>query len=181
MLEDAVKVLEGSRSDIEGISVPSEPGVYAIFLGDWATLPVTGIPASGLLYIGASNDLAYRDFDTHFASGGTGFSTLRRSIGALLKDDLALTAIPRGKSLIEANYRNYRFKLDGEDRLTRWMEHSLEIGACPLPASTYKAVETQLIRQLEPVLCLTGWPNPQAVYIKGLRKLCTEEARSVPT
>ena len=44
------------------------------------------------VYVGISADLARRGDEDHFRSGGSGFSTLRRSLGALLKDELKLTA-----------------------------------------------------------------------------------------
>src|SRR5438094_199129 len=127
-LERIIEELEQTRTDIEGVDAPSSPGVYAIYVNDPSTLPITGTPKTGLLYIGMSSDLAYRDFDTHFSSSGTGYSTLRRTLGALLKQHLQLCAVPRGKSESPSNFTCYRFLSEGEDRLTRWMEHNLEIG-----------------------------------------------------
>jgi hypothetical protein len=39
--------------------------------------------------------LADRELNQHFSTGRTGSSTLRRSLGALLKRRLALIAVPR--------------------------------------------------------------------------------------
>ena len=175
--EQIESMLKSTRADIEGIDAPSLPGVYAIFLASGATLPLGGIARDGLVYVGMSRDLASREFDTHFASGSTGFSTLRRSIGAVLKDKLNLVAIRRGSSNIPSNFQNYRFTSDGESKLTAWMEHNLEIGTCPLSDPDYANQESALISRLQPVLNLTGWPNPQAAYIKRLRKVCADEAR----
>ncbi len=113
----------------------------------------------------------------HFSSRGTGFSTLRRSIGALLKDELTLEAIPRSSGKAQSNYQNYRFRAEGEEKLTSWMAANLEVGVCPVD-SEYRPVEKQLIAELQPVLCLTGWPNPHARQIKESRRKCADEARS---
>ncbi|MGW3547006.1 GIY-YIG nuclease family protein [Janibacter hoylei] len=51
------------------------------------------------LYIGkAERSLVSRDLQTHFTSGKTGQSSLRRSLAALLRVELDLTAQPRNPS-----------------------------------------------------------------------------------
>lgn len=174
---DVLAALEKSRASIERVRAPSLPGVYAIFLNGRSELPLRDGAPNGLIYIGMSGNLAVREYDMHFSSRNTGFSTLRRSIGALLKEELALVAIPRGSGRAESNYRNYRFKPDGEDRLTAWMNENLEVGVYPTEGD-HEAVEKVLIAALQPPLCLTGWPNPQAGFIKARRKVCADEARS---
>ena len=174
---DILAALERSRASIDRGQAPSSPGVYGIFLRDRSELQLRdGLP-NGLIYIGMSGNLAAREYDMHFSSRNTGFSTLRRSIGALLKEELALVAMPRGSGRTESNYRNYRFKPDGEDRLTSWMMENLEVGIYPT-GGDHEAVEKVLIAALQPPLCLTGWPNPEAGFIKALRKLCADDARS---
>jgi len=140
-------------------------------------LPLTGVPENGLLYVGSSANLATREYHTHFKSGGSGFSTLRRSIGALLKSDLHLDTIPRGKGTSPSNYRNYRFDQSGEHALTNWMTHSLEACICLIDGH-YREVEQKLIDNLHPILCLTGWSNPLAKEVKVLRKICANEAKA---
>jgi hypothetical protein len=130
---------------------------------------------SGLIYIGVSKDLAAREFEQHFNSESTGFSTLRRSIGAILKTDLRLTAIPRSSGNSETNVKSYRFLADGEARLTDWMCRNVEIAVCGVGSS--KALEVRLITQLKPLLNLTHWPNPDRAEIMRLRRLCADEAR----
>jgi transcriptional regulator with GAF, ATPase, and Fis domain len=61
----------------------------------WISIPEMGEPGSfgrllpvgveGLVYVGTSVNLAQREFDTHFSPRGTGFSTVRRSFGAILR------------------------------------------------------------------------------------------------
>jgi hypothetical protein len=146
-----------------------------LFLGSTASLPGVEPPDGGLLYVGKSRNLAQRDVDTHFATGKSGFSTVRRSLGALLRDELDLEPVQRGTGDSESNFRNYRFEDDGESRLTDWMRTNLEVAA--IAATDYATLEDALITDLQPVLCLKGWPNPKAAEIKSARKRCVEEAR----
>ncbi len=173
---DVLTKLDNTRAPINKLNAPPASGVYAIFLKEGARLHLEDLPSNGLIYVGTSSNLSTREYDTHFASGKTGFSTLRRSIGALLKRDLKLKAIPRGAGNSPTNYRNYCYTTDGEERLTTWMKANLEIGVCSV-SGNYKEVEAELITELKPVLCLKGWPNPVAAYIKNLRKKCVEEAQ----
>jgi hypothetical protein len=150
--------------------------VYALFVTPPDGLPVDDVPKTGLAYIGKSGNLAEREFGTHFSVGASGFSTLRRSVGALMKGPLELMAIPRGTGTSDTNYRNYRFTEEGEQRLSAWMRDHLEVGIAEIPG-VYGRAEEELIAWLEPVLCLKGWPNPQAPAIKALRAACVVEAR----
>ena len=169
--------LSRNRAAIQDVQVPRGPGVYAIFLATPGALPGVGEGADGLLYIGISANLAQREFDTHFQAGKSGFSTLRRTLGALLRDTLALTPRPRGSGTSDINYRNYRFDDAGEDRLSAWMREHLQVGVRPL--SYPGDVERELVRHGQPPLNLTLWANPGAVAIKAARKACVDAARAV--
>ena len=135
-----------------------EPGVYALFLTPRGALPGIAEPGSGALYIRSSSNLAQREFDTHFAAGETGFSTVRRSLGALLRDELSLKPGPRGTGTSKTNYTNYRFDEEGERRLTDWMREHLRVAV--VATSSPPEVEAELIAVAHPLLNLTGWPNP---------------------
>jgi hypothetical protein len=175
--KEILVAFEKMRAPIDQVGAPSSPGVHAIFLREGAQFPLSDRPPNGLIYVGSSGSLAAREYDMHFSSRNTGFSTLRRSIGAILKDDLSLAAIPRGSGRAESNYRNYRFKADGEERLTAWMRENLEVGVYPSNGDC-EAVEKALIAALEPALCLKGWRNPSAGLTRDLRKRCPDEARA---
>jgi hypothetical protein len=157
------------------LSAPRDSGVYAIYLCTPGLLAPFTEGEDGLIYIGASTNLADREFDQHFSSESTGFSTVRRSLGALLKRPLLLIAIPRSPGASETNLRNYRFVEDGEARLTSWMCQHLEIGVHA--SSHYADLEDFLIPHLKPLLNLTKWQNPHRPEIKRLRKVCADEAR----
>ena len=152
---------------------PSHPGVYAVFVKRADCLRGIGVPPNGLLYIGYASNLGQRN---HFLVAHSGFNTLRRSIGAILKSDLGLAAIRRGSGPSASNYGCYRFTDDGEARLSRWMIDNLDYSDHRVDGDL-RRLEAQLIREHEPPLNLTGWPNPQKRSISALRKGCSEEAR----
>jgi GIY-YIG catalytic domain-containing protein len=78
--------------------VPGAAGLYAVY-GDrevWRELGLGQPPDGRPLYVGKAEDsLIARDLRTHFGSGRTGSSTLRRSFAALLAQRLDLHAQPR--------------------------------------------------------------------------------------
>ncbi len=166
------ELLRESKCVVGSLKAPAEPGVYAVFCSKIEKLGVFSVGEGGLIYVGASKDLAAREFDQHFSSEGTGISTLRRSLGAILKGQLELTAIPRSPGSVSSSYR---FLADGEKRLTQWMKSNLEVSVCPIEDAV--DVETELVRLLRPVLNLTKWENPQRAEIKRLRKDCADEAQ----
>lgn len=118
--------------------------------------------------MGRSSDLSKRD---HFNAKHSGFYTLRRSLGAILKTTLGLTAVPRASGPSATNYKCFRFTEDGEERLTEWMRSNLKLSTCPYDGNIGQ-MEKCLICEAEPPLNLTNWPNPQKRKIMGLRGLC---------
>lgn len=170
--ETILAELERRAAPVAALEAEECSGLYALFLAPGGALPE--VPANGVLYVGCSANLAQREFDTHFASGKTGFSSLRRSIGALLKEELWLRAIPRAPGPSPTNVRNYRFDDAGERRLSDWMAVHLHVAVAAHPQP--EDVERDLISLACPALNLTGWDNPARVEIKRLRKVCAEEA-----
>ena len=171
-----LRALQLSRVSISRLSVPSKSGVYALFLVGQTTLHGFSIPSDQPVYIGSSSNLAERELGTHFNSKGTGFSTVRRSLGALLKNDLQLIAQPRGQGKTKQDFYCYRFNSDGEDRLTKWINQHIHVGAKPI--GDYKAIEKELIKIACPLLNLKGWSNQYTSEIQRLRKACADEART---
>jgi hypothetical protein len=156
--------------------VISSSGVYAVLLRDTASLPGVTPGRDGLLYVGMTNDGL--DARNHFQHEHSGFSTLRRSIGALLKELLQLQPVPRAPGASRSNVVNYRFTPEGEKALSGWMERNLLIAQSSLGGDIV-AIERDIIRLLEPPLNLTGWPNPQRAHLKYLRSLCVAQAERV--
>lgn len=155
-----------SESAVQGI---------AYFLADGAELPGVSSASGSPVYVGVSSNLAEREFNTHFVAGQTGFSTLRRSVGAILKNELSLRARPRGTGTSKTNFTNYRFDDTGEQRLSAWMHEHLRVAIESVAQPD--TLERELIALACPPLNLKGWPNPEAVTIKALRIACADEAR----
>lgn len=176
--EAILKQLGETAAPIAELDLAPAAGVYAWFLAKGATLAKVSNPAGGAIYIGKSSNLAQREFDTHFAVGKTGFSTLRRSLGAILKDKLSLSCEPRGTGTSKTNFINYRFDDAGEARLSEWMIQHLRVGTYAVDFDDLQAHEAQMIALACPPLNLTGWKNPEARAIRELRKVCADQARA---
>lgn len=105
-------------------------GIYAIYGNErtWAALGVAPFDDRPL-YVGKveSGTLLTRDIRTHFATGRTGSSTVRRSFAAMLHDDLGLTGIPRNPDR-PADFANYGLSPADDETLTAWMLDHLDLG-----------------------------------------------------
>ena len=174
---DVIATLASFRKPANQQQPPGGGGVYAIYLRSGGSIRRYAAGLDGLVYIGKSSNLAERDFETHFESGRSGYSTLRRSIGAILKKKLALVATPRSVGPSKTNTANYKFEPDGEERLTKWMIENLDIACYPFDGE-YSELEDALIAEMRPVLNLKGWENPDRKEIKNLRAYCADEAQS---
>lgn len=156
------------------------PGVYALFVDHPEAFSALTVDKSGLLYVGMTADDpgARNHFDP--PARHSGFSSPRRSIGALLKQELQLHAHRRASGQSSTNWQNFRFSDEGEMALTQWMKNHLRMNLVPIPTggkAKIEHVEQWLIANLKPPLNLKGWRNPQARMLKDLRKICRDEAR----
>lgn len=155
--------------------LPDEPGIYLVFC-DTPLKVLNWSPSPTPCYVGKAEDSVRRRFaKEHLAD--TGRSTLRRSYGSLLKEELELVAMPRpGKEAPKPiNFTNYTFARASDGRLTDWMGTHLTVAA--RTATQPRDLEQEAISALGPPLNLTGWDNPWAPEIKALRKVCADEAR----
>lgn len=152
---------------------PSTPGVYAMFLSAGCELPEVSPPPTEIVYLGRSKELTTR---IHFEAKHSGFSSPRRTLGALLKGELDLAAEPRAMGRSDTNWRNYRFSDDGEDRLSRWMRSHLDYAAISYDGDL-AGLERELISLAEPPLNLTHWENPDRPHLKKLRRQFQMEAK----
>ena len=163
---------------------PRKAGIYALFLATGTKLPNFS-QAEELVYVGIAKDsLRDRDFAQHFKNGQSGRSTLRRSLGAVLKGQLNLISIPRGGEGDSKRFDNYKFTDIGETLLTNWMEENLEIGYWvpnePLTYERLRAKEKEVTMDLKPVLDLdrrTRRFNVYADRLDSLRQICKIETR----
>ena len=171
---DLSKALLDSRKSISEVASSRKAGIYGIFAKNLDCLTGINIPQTGIIYVGMTEDSL--DTRNHFLAKSSGFHSPRRSLGAILKSELELEAIPRAPGPSPKNYDCYSFAGDGEIRLSDWMRLCLEYAIVEL-SSNLRAVETATIVEMQPPLNLTGWPNPQRRYIKDLRKTCKSEAK----
>lgn len=162
-------------------TVPSVPGLYAVH-GDadvWRELGLGDPPDDRPLYVGkAERSLAARDVRTHFCTGKTGWSTLRRSLAGLLADTLDLRGRPRTIENPGA-FANFGLERAGDERLTAWMVDRLSLAVWPSPGGVVlDDIETAVLAHLSPPLNLdkvtTGW----GVQVRALRRKLADQARS---
>lgn len=178
-MEEIARQLLAKRSRFHGGIIVSS-GVYALFVDDPKVFSALTVDKDQPLYIGmTADDTGARN---HFnpPAQHSGFSSPRRSIGAILKQELKLHACRRANGRSPTNWRNFRFSDKGEERLTRWMKRHLRMNLVPIPTggkAKIEKIEQRLIAKLKPPLNLKGWRNAQAPTVKALRKTCSDEAR----
>jgi len=141
-----------------GAGVPDVPGLYAVVAADvlavqralGAEVPVG---EDGLLYVGkAEGSLRGRDIRTHFGTGKTAHSTLRRTFAALLGNALGFEPVP------VTSAGRFRLTDPGEEALTAWMVDHLRLRvweADGLEKARLASVERGVIKALRPPLNLT--------------------------
>lgn len=141
-------------------NTPDVRGLYSVHASPegLAQLGLASHQSGAPIYVGlASKSLRKRDTRQHFASSATGGSTVRRSIAALLADDLHLSPVPRG-----ARSKPSQWKLatrPQEAALTDWMRENLTLAIWRSPAGIdLDATETVLIRVWRPPLNLAKNP-----------------------
>ncbi|WP_413451853.1 GIY-YIG nuclease family protein [Georgenia phoenicis] len=163
-----------------GIRVPAGPGLYAIHADAavWSQLGLGEPPDDRPIYVGkAERSLANRDLGTHFGTGRTGQSTLRRSLAGLLATELALQAVPRNLDA-PAYYASFAIEPAGDQRLTDWMLTNLRLATWSCPASTVLApVETAVLRLLVPPLNLSKVSTPWRRQVSTARQALARQAR----
>lgn len=175
---EAIKAeLLGPRHRPGEIPRVNSPGLYALFLESQAALPGFATAPTGLLYIGKTGSSLHKR--NHFRHRHSAASSPRRSLGALLKQQLELQALPRNRGRSEKDFTHYRFSEIGEEQLTKWMHNHLNYTCAPVSTvEKIKHMEQCLIAELLPPLNLTGWLNPRKQYIEELRAVCCDEART---
>lgn len=163
------------------VSVEGRPGLYAISgaATAWVTLGLGDPPDDRPLYVGKSEDsLVTRDVKTHFATGRTGSSTVRRSLAGLLAGALELHAQPRNPAK-PGHYANFGLEPASDARLTAWMIEHLRLAVWPSPAGAHLGdVETKVLAMLVPPLNLDKVRTPWRAHVSGGRKVLAAEARA---
>jgi hypothetical protein len=160
--------------------VPAVSGLYAIY-GDADAahqLRLNSALPETLVYVGkAENDLVARDLRTHFASGRTGSSTVRRSFAALLREPLLLRAMPRNPAK-PGYFHCYGLEESSDARLTEWMQIHLTLSVWPKPPGTsLREIERSVLEQLDPPLNIATVPTPRTA-LQAARARMADEARA---
>ena len=157
----AVTALHGPSLSYEDAltRVQPVPGLYAIS-GTEQAQRALGVPTSDAdapLYIGkAERSLVSRDLQTHFTSGKTGQSTVRRSLAALLRVELDLTAQPRNTARPDGR-ASFGLEPRSDVRLTEWMVRELSVATWEKPEGDERLadIEAEVIGVCNPPLNLT--------------------------
>jgi hypothetical protein len=162
------------------------PGLYALHAdtATWAQLGLGEPPDARPLYVGKAEDsLLTRDLHTHFATGRTGQSSPRRSLAALLADELKLVATPRRPANPEPHkWTHYALELECDERLTKWMRERLRLAAwpCRRPVALGE-LERLVMRELKPPLNLTGVTQPWSQQVRAARAAMARAAEDWAT
>lgn len=170
-----LKIVDAERS------VPSAAGLYAVHAepDEWRHLGLDDPPDDRPLYVGkAERSLASRDVGTHFSTGKTGSSTLRRSLAGLLADDLRLTGRPRNLANPGA-FANFGLEPAGDARLTDWMLEHLRLAVWTSANDvSLDAVETAVLLELGPPLNIDKVTTPWRPMVRAARKRLADQARA---
>lgn len=160
--------------------LPDRPGLYAIHgpRAVWVELGLGAPPDGRPLYVGKSeSSLHHRDVSTHFNSGRTGSSTVRRSFAALLADSLDLRGVPRNPDE-PSRFANYGLNSEHDDVLTRWMRSNLTLAVWERDvAISLDAVETRVLDRLVPPLNISKVTTPWRRHVRESRRQMADEAR----
>jgi hypothetical protein len=182
VISAALESLAGTRhAHAEAVQlVPKRPGLYAFYGDDvaWRQLRLEPAFEGQPLYAGkAERSLIGRDVGTHFAVGKTGSSTVRRSLAALLVDDLGLVATPRNVEKPDGS-ANFGLDADSEIRLSEWMTQRLSLATWSKPDGVVlDVIETEVVRRLRPPLNLDKVGESRE-RLRRARKRMAESARA---
>jgi hypothetical protein len=162
------------------------PGIYFIFLKAEKDLIPFSVGPERLAYIGKSESTI--EARNHATYENSSYSTLRRSLGAILR---AANYLPdgsvcrrnsrerlSGKALRKA-IQNYRFCDASERALRLWMIENLTYGYQIVRAAKegIEELEKRYIKHWNPVLNLVYCRHPQKGKLEDLRRECREAAR----
>ncbi len=175
LTDDMLKTLQ--KIDEEAVKRLTEAkGIYILtYSGTELGGSLWGAGAPKIVYVSKCKV----DSDRHFITGNTGYSTIRRSIAALLESKMGLTPIPRSND-VEDNDRYDNFKLDdeGEEKLSAWIFDNFSIAFHDIDEDMAVDWQKAMIHYAIPMLNFQSNPeNKYGAEIKVCRKRCAEAAR----
>jgi len=176
---DIIDVLRSKETDyLKTKEFSPLPGIYAFFfIGN--DFPILGKSVSKhqIIYIGKTeSSQENRDAKTHFSTGKTGSSTVRKSIGSLLFEKEKLKPIPRNDiDYSKGRFSHFKFDKRSEEIITSWMEENLSLAFFEYPKSKaeIEKLENEIINLTKPVLNISKNPlNSFNGVLQNLRKKC---------
>lgn len=154
------------------------PGIYAIFfIGNDFSILGNKVKKHQVIYIGKTeSSQEKRDAKTHFATGKSGSSTVRKSIGSILYLQENLKPIPRNDSdYKKGRFSHFKFDNESEKIITNWMIKNLALSFYEYPRSKQEIenLETEIIEELVPILNISkNSKNAFKDTLQQLRKKC---------
>jgi len=159
--KDIIKIFRKNKFDPlfdTELIIPNKPGNYIICLRIGSVLPSSEIVPKmkkyeelNVIYTGVSaKSLRGRDYKQHFTGNNAGRSTLRESLGSLMK----FHKVPRDKDPATGKTK---FMESDERKLTQWMHSNLILFF--YSNNNYKSIEDELISYFNPPLNLQGNKN----------------------
>lgn len=171
-------LIEHKKPFVEMNSFSKLPGIYALFfIGHNFPVFEEAISQQQIIYIGKTlSSQEKRNAKTHFTSGKTGSSTVRKSIGSLLHRSKNLVPIPRnGSDYKKGRKSHFKFDYTSENIITNWMSKNLALGYFELQITKDEIdhLETLIIKETVPILNIDH-KNPNNPYKNGIKKLRKE-------
>lgn len=180
--EEIINHLMTTRKKYLEISTFSNsPGIYAVFFfGKNFPLKKANPEPDDIIYIGKTeSSQEKRDAKTHFKSGKTGSSTLRKTFGSLLRIKHKLKPIPRNNSdFLKKRLSHFKFDDKSERIITEWMQNNLALSFFEYSKgkSEIEKLETSLIQKLIPILNI-DYKNPTNPFYSLLKQIRKESAK----
>lgn len=180
---EIIELLKERETDFLSTKTFSQlPGIYAFFfIGN--DFPLLGdlVSKHQIIYIGKTeSSQEKRDAKTHFTTGKTGSSTVRKSIGSILCSQENLNPIPRNENdYNKGRFSHFKFNLESEEIITNWMKNNLALSFYEYPKTKQEieTLETEIINELIPILNISK--NPKNTFkdtLQQLRKNCASIA-----
>lgn len=135
-------------------TTPDAPGLYSLHASREGLdqIGLMGHSPEHPIYVGlASKSLKKRDTRQHFASRATGSSTVRRTLAALLADEMEFVPVPRGTNSPRSKWK---LKTEAQETaLTEWMRDHLTLAVWECSDGTdLDAIETVIVKAWRPPL-----------------------------
>lgn len=154
-------------------SLPSSPGLYALFAKSSNVLPGFSVSIDQPIYIGKASGARGLAGRCHFR-GGTSTHSPRRSLAAILREPLGLR--PTRVNRPDGSYKSWGLDGDSEVLLNQWMHANLLL-AIEL-FSRPREIERELIARYSPLLNLEDCEQSvEHVRIATARKIIADSLR----